>query len=50
MDKEQFQYLIAQLECMQKSIVDKLEEIRCGIIDIENEIEKVKSSVSPASD
>jgi len=45
MEESQFNYLISQLECIQRSIVDKLEEIRCGNIDIETKIQELSDKV-----
>jgi len=36
MDDQQFQILIQELQTAKQEIIDKLEEIRCGIIDVEN--------------
>ena len=40
MDKEQFQVLIDVIINMRMEIVEKLEAIRCGLIDIEVLVEK----------
>lgn len=38
MDNQQFNILIQELHQIKKEIIDKLEEIRCGIVDVEDEI------------
>jgi len=41
MDQHQFDILIQELHICKKEIVDKLEEIRCGNVDIENAVQKL---------
>ena len=47
MDQFQFQQLIQELQIMTTTIVEKLEEIRCGIIDVETATENPRASALP---
>jgi len=38
MTGEQFKIFITEIITMKKEIIDKLEEIRCGLMDVEDEI------------
>jgi len=40
MNNPQFQILIQELQIIKNDIIEKLEEVRCGLIDIESEVEK----------
>jgi len=42
MDNNQLQQLINEIIQMKREIINKLDEIRCGGIDIETEIEKLR--------
>jgi hypothetical protein len=41
MDRNQFQQLINEIIQTKREIIEKLEQIRCGLIDIEVEVEKI---------
>lgn len=41
MDNQQFNQLRFDLQALASDIVNKLEEIRCGIIDVESNLEKL---------
>jgi len=45
MTENQLQNLIYELQLMKQEIVDKLEEIRCGGIDIEAGLKEIKESM-----
>jgi len=38
MNNQQFEILIEQLQICKNEIIEKLEKIRCGIIDVESEV------------
>jgi len=41
MHDHQFQILIQELQFFKDEIIKKLEEVRCGIIDVEEEIQNL---------
>ena len=41
MDQHQFDILIQELQICRNEIIEKLEEIRCGNIDIKNAVQKL---------
>jgi len=41
----QFQILIQELQIFKDEIITKLEEIRCGIIDVEEEIKSLPRKI-----
>ena len=41
MNEQQFNILIQELQIIKNDITEKLEEIRCGIIDVETEVQKL---------
>ena len=45
MDEHQFAVLIEVIDNCKYEIIKKLEEIRCGIIDVEEEIQKVSRKI-----
>lgn len=45
MDENQFDLLIQALKVVTITVVEKLEEIRCGNIDVETEINKLRSEI-----
>lgn len=48
MDDTQFNDLIKELLNLKTGIIDKLDEIRCGIIDVESEIQNIKKELKEA--
>ena len=42
MEDYQFDLLIQELQICKNEIIGKLEEIRCGIIDVESEVQEKK--------
>ena len=47
MHDHQFQILIQELQIFKDEIIKKLEEIRCGTIDVEEEIQKFTQKKYP---
>jgi len=45
MDNRQFAILIEAIDNCKYEIIKKLEEIRCGIVDVENEIQKLTQKI-----
>jgi len=45
MNEQQFNILIQEIQITTKTIVDKLEEVRCGGIDIEDRIKELEDKV-----
>ncbi len=41
MNDKQFELLIQELQICKNEIIEKLEEIRYGVIDVETEVEKI---------
>lgn len=39
----QFERLIAEIRFLREDVVEKLEQIRMGVIDVETEIEKLRT-------
>ena len=45
MNNQQFEILIEQIQIAKNDIIEKLEEIRCGIIDVETECAKCSNKI-----
>ena len=50
MNDHQFTLLIQELQICKNEIIEKLEAIRCGIIDYENEVEKFNKNFREQKD
>ena len=45
MNEEQFKLFIEEIRAIKQEIIDKLEEIRCGILDVEDEARWIKETM-----